>query len=302
MSDYHIPVLLNESVDGLNINPAGIYVDATFGGGGHSSAILEKLTTGRLFSFDQDSDAKNNTPDHPCFTFVQSNFRYMENFLKLHGIRQIDGILADFGISSHHIDVAERGFAFRKEAPLDMRMNQSANLTAASILNKYTEPELVRIFRQYGEITNAKPLVARIMAFRESAKLEQNTQLLEAVKGLYPMRKENQFLAKLFQALRIEVNDEMGALEDFLEQTPHILKPGGRLSLITYHSLEDRPVKNFIKNGSKYTEQVPDLYGNRNVPFEAITRKPITPSEEEIERNNRARSAKLRIAERVINN
>ena len=299
MSEYHVPVLLHESIDGLAIKPDGVYVDATFGGGGHSSEILKQLNGGRLFGFDQDTDALRNLPDNPHFQFVNANFRHIKHFMRYYGITQVDGILADLGVSSHHLNEATRGFAFRYSGPLDMRMNTQAELTAAKLLNVYEEQDMLRIFRQYGEIDNASCLVRQIVAHRAYNQFDSIEEFLEVIDRCVDKRQENKYLAKVFQALRIEVNKEIGVLEEFLDRALELLKPGGRLVIITYHSLEDRLVKQFIKNSTKGSATEIDVYGRRNQSLKAVNKKVIVATDEEIAINNRARSAKLRIAEKV---
>jgi len=296
---YHIPVLLSQSVDGLNIKPDGTYVDATFGGGGHSREILKRLNNGRLFAFDQDSDALQNVPDDDRFVLIKSNFRFIKNFLRLHDAMPADGILADLGISSHQIDVPERGFSSRFDAPLDMRMDRDQELTAANIVNEYDEQDLSKLFRKYGEIKNSGCVSRAIIRIREKERIKTTFQLAEAVRSCFPPARFNKSMAKVFQALRIEVNDELGALEEFLLQTPGVLKVGGRLVVIAYHSLEDRLVKNFMKSGNLEGKVEKDFYGNPILTFKVLTGKPIVPGEEEIKMNKRARSAKLRIAEKI---
>lgn len=287
-----------ESIDALGIRSDGIYVDATFGGGGHSRAILQVLSgSGRLFGFDQDDDAKRNIPEDGNFTFVDSNFRFLRRYLRLHGVKQVDGILADLGVSSHQLDEAIRGFSFRFEAELDMRMNQSADLTAKDVINDYEESELVRIFSAYGEVRNAKTLAQTICSERNYRNIETIQDLIHVMEPVI-RGKRNKYLAQVFQAIRIEVNDEMGALQDFLKDCLEVLKPGGRLVIISYHSLEDRPVKNYLKSGNFEGKQIKDFYGNIERPFKLITRKAMEPSKEEITRNPRARSAKMRVAEK----
>ena len=297
---YHIPVLLNESVDGLEIEPRGVYVDLTFGGGGHSREILKRLGNGKLIVFDQDEDAYKNRPDDPRVIFVKHNFRYLTNFLRYLEIDKVDGILGDLGVSSHHFDVAERGFSFRFNGALDMRMNSAATKDAAYVLNNYEADDLKRIFSVYGEIKNAGRLVREITFHRTNNPFRSTDDLKGVAEKIAPKKDVSKFLAKVFQALRIEVNQEMAVLEETLMQCPALLKKGGRLVVISYHSLEDRLVKNFIRTGGfKSSEVATDIYGNADVPLKAINRKVIVPSDEEIDRNNRARSAKLRIAERV---
>jgi 16S rRNA (cytosine1402-N4)-methyltransferase len=296
---YHIPVLLEESLDGLNIDPNGVYVDVTFGGGGHSRAIFDKLSNdGKLVAFDQDPEAAENAWQAPNFIFVAGNFSHLRNHLKLKGISEVDGILADLGVSSHQFDEVKRGFSFRGDAELDMRMNQHMDLTAKTIINEYPEEELIRIFSTYGEITNTKKLVNTIVAERSSNKIKTTQELIDVIAICAPPRKENKYFAQVFQALRIVVNDELKVLEDLLKQCSELIKPGGRLVVISYHSLEDRLVKNFMKRGSITGEINKDFFGNILKPFTEIVRKPIIANEEEINQNNRARSAKLRIAER----
>lgn len=300
-SSYHKPVMLHECIDALNINPEGTYVDVTFGGGGHSLAILKKIEGGRLIAFDQDEDAKHeaNKIAHRSFTFCQANFRYMKKYLKLNKITKVDGILADLGISSHQIDSPERGFSTRFEGPLDMRMDAKGQLTAASVLNNYSEGDLHKVFGMYGEVKNAKTLAKAITVARSQNKLESIQNLISLLKPLAPRGKENKYYAQVFQALRIEVNKEMESLEEFLLQCGELIEVGGRLVVMSYHSLEDRMVKNYINTGKVFGELEKDFYGNPLRPFKAITRKPITPSDEELEQNSRSRSAKLRVAERV---
>ncbi len=300
-SSYHKPVMLHECIDALNINPEGTYVDVTFGGGGHSLAILKKIEGGRLIAFDQDEDAKHeaNKIAHRSFTFCQANFRYMKKYLKLNKITKVDGILADLGISSHQIDSPERGFSTRFEGPLDMRMDAKGQLTAASVLNNYSEGDLHKVFGMYGEVKNAKTLAKAITVARSQNKLESIQNLISLLKPLAPRGKENKYYAQVFQALRIEVNKEMESLEEFLLQCGELIEVGGRLVVMSYHSLEDRMVKNYINTGKVFGELEKDFYGNPLRPFKAITRKPITPSAEELEQNSRSRSAKLRVAERV---
>ena len=296
---YHVPVLLNETLEGLNIKPNGVYVDVTFGGGGHSRAILERLGKGgRLFGFDQDEDAMKNALNDKRFTFVRSNFRYLTNFLRYHGIEQVDGILADLGVSSHHFDDETRGFSFRFEGDLDMRMNKRASQTAASVLNTYSEAQLADIFFYYGELQQARRIAKAIVLARSAASIETITQFLDIVKVFFPREREKKDMAKLFQALRIEVNREMDVLKSLLEQSVQVLAPEGRLAVLTYHSLEDRLVKNYVKAGNFEGRQEKDFYGQVVAPFRAINNKVIVASDTEVNENPRARSAKLRIAEK----
>lgn len=296
---YHIPVLLKESVDGMNIRPGGIYVDVTFGGGGHSREILSRLGEGgRLFGFDQDEDAERNITENPQFTFVRSNFRYLRNFLRYHGIEQVDAILADLGVSSHHFDDSQRGFSFRFDGELDMRMNKRAGLTAADVVNTYDESRLADIFYLYGELKNSRKLSATLVKARGAKHIRTIGEFLEVVKPLFGHEREKKELAKVFQALRIEVNREMEALKEMLQAATEALKPGGRLVVITYHSLEDRMVKNVMKTGNAEGKADVDFFGNLRAPFRLINNKVIVPDKEEIERNPRSRSAKLRIAEK----
>ena len=296
---YHIPVLLKASVDGLNIKPDGIYVDVTFGGGGHSREILNRLNeNGRLYAFDQDEDAAKNAIDDPRFTLIEANFSNLRNFLRLEGVKQVDGILADLGISSHQINRPKRGFSTRYDEKLDMRMNQTAELTAYEVINQYDETELRRIFSQYGDLKNAHTLAKAIVKAREEKPVKTTGELNKIVEKHFPKAKTNKFLAKLYQAIRIEVNGEIDALKELLKQSAMVIKPGGRLSVISYHSLEDRLVKRFIRDGKFEGQAEKDFYGNTYVPFKKVE-KLIVPDEAEIERNPRARSAKLRIAERT---
>lgn len=297
--EYHIPVMLQECIDALCINPDGIYVDVTFGGGGHSRAIFEKLSSkGRLIAFDQDPDARKNAWNAPNFDLIPANFAFLSNHLRLLGVKEVDGLLADLGVSSHQFDEDTRGFSIRTDAELDMRMNQKSELTAADVVNDYSEKELLRIFRSYGEIKNAFRLVQEITTERRNGKIKTTNDLIKIGTKCAPKHKENRYLAQVFQAVRIEVNDEMGTLEKLLEQTAEVLKPKARLVVMSYHSLEDRLVKNYTKRGSLTGEIEKDFFGNVLKPFTEIVRHPIVPNEEEIERNSRARSAKLRIAER----
>ena len=298
---YHIPVLLQPTVDGLAIQPAGTYVDVTFGGGGHSREILRRLgPDGRLYSFDQDADAEQNVPEgDERFTFVRSNFRYLANWMRYYGVEAVDGVLADLGVSSHHFDAEERGFSFRFDAPLDMRMNGRAGQTAADLVNQYGEEELAHIFYLYGELKNSRRIAAALVKARSAAPLLTTGDLLEAVRPLMPREREKKDLARVFQALRIEVNHEMGALQEMLQAALRVLRPGGRLSVLTYHSLEDRMVKNFIRSGRMDGKVEQDFYGRKLTPWRAVNNKVILPSQEEQEENPRSRSAKLRIAEKI---
>ena len=297
---YHNPVMLQESVDGLEIKKDGIYVDVTYGGGGHSKEILKRLgEKGRLIAFDQDADVEGNVVKDERLVMVPQNFKYLKNYLKMYGITQIDGLLADLGVSSHQFDVGERGFSIRFDGPLDMRMSKSNLITGAKIVNEYSEEDLVKLFREYGEINNAKKLVFEIVSKRMGSKFKTTTDLIEVAEKLVPGKMKNKYLAQVFQALRIEVNSELDVLKELLMQAKEVLKPEGRLAVITYHSLEDRLVKNFLKKGSFSGELEKDFFGNQLVDFKLITRKPVTPSNEELQLNNRARSAKLRIAEKL---
>jgi 16S rRNA (cytosine1402-N4)-methyltransferase len=296
--------MLSECLEGLNLKAGGVYVDVTFGGGGHSKAILEKLQgKGKLFGFDQDEDAKANAAQikDSSFTFVEANFRHMQKFLRLYGADKVDGILADLGVSSHQFDTAERGFSIRFDANLDMRMNQRDAVTAAKILNEYPEGELHKLFGMYGEIRNAKTLAAQVVQDRTRSKIETVEDFKTVLRKLAPRGAENKYFAQAFQALRIEVNKELEALEEFLEQTAAVLKPGGRLVVMSYHSLEDRLVKNFIQKGKFSGDEEKDFHGNVLKPLDAINKKPIEPSEEEQKINTRSRSAKLRVASRIKN-
>jgi 16S rRNA (cytosine1402-N4)-methyltransferase len=296
---YHNPVLLKETVDGLQIHPAGVYVDVTFGGGGHSREILSRLgPDGRLFAFDQDVDAQANVIDDDRFTLIPQNFGYMKRFLRLYGVKEVDGILADLGVSSHQFDEAARGFSTRFDARLDMRMNQEQDLDAVFVVNQYSEEDLIKIFKSYGELRIANKLAQRIVQFREDSQILTVADLKAICAPLVPERIEHKLMAQVFQAIRIEVNKEMEVLYDFLKQSEEVLKIGGRLSVISYHSLEDRPVKRFMRNGLFEGEPEKDVFGRSSVPFKRIG-KMIIPSKEEIRENNRARSAKLRIAEKI---
>lgn len=293
---YHVPVLLAESIEALDIRPGGIYVDLTFGGGGHSRAILERLSKkGTLVAFDQDADARANRPRDGRLLFVESNFRFLRSWLRYHGIGAVDGILADLGVSSHHFDSEQRGFSFRFDGPLDMRMNQRAKLTAAEVVNTYDHVTLTAILRDYGELDAPHKITQCIERARAGAPLRTINELIEAVAPVTPRGGESKFLAKLFQAIRIEVNGEMEALKMMLEQARKVLKPGGRLVVITYHSLEDRLVKNFMRNGNFEGRAEKDFFGRLQTPFEVLTRKAVAPTEEEIGRNPRSRSAKMRV-------
>jgi len=298
---YHTPVLLKETVDGLKIVPEGIYVDCTFGGGGHSKAILGLLSVkGKLVAFDQDDDARKNLPDDERILFVQQNFRHLQRFLRLHNITAVDGILADLGVSSHQFDKAERGFSTRHNSEMDMRMDQRQTLTAFEVLNSYTEQRLHKIFEQYGEVTNAKTIAKKIVEVRSSSSLKTidgfKNAIREIVKG-----NPNKYFAQVFQALRIEVNDELGALKEMLQQIPSLLKPGGRVAIITFHSLEDRLVKNFFRRGSfDEPEENPFINTETVNELKVITKKPILPADQEMKQNPRSRSAKLRVAEKVM--
>ncbi|KAA6339775.1 Ribosomal RNA small subunit methyltransferase H [termite gut metagenome] len=296
---YHIPVLLKESVEGVNIHPSGVYVDVTFGGGGHSREILSRLgETGKLLGFDQDEDAEQNMPNDPRFTFVRSNFRYLQNFLRYYGVAKVDGILVDLGVSSHHFDDKERGFSFRFEGELDMRMNNRGGITAADVLNNYGEERLADLFFLYGEFKNSRKLASIVVKVREKRKLTTIGDFLEIIKLLFGYEREKKELAKVFQALRIEVNHEMEALKELLATTVEALNVGGRLVVITYHSLEDRMVKNLMKTGNVEGKIEQDFFGNRQTPFHQVYNTVIVPTQEEMERNPRSRSAKLRIAEK----
>ncbi|WP_294071930.1 16S rRNA (cytosine(1402)-N(4))-methyltransferase RsmH [Proteiniphilum sp. UBA1028] len=296
---YHTPALLDESIEGLSICPSGVYVDVTFGGGGHSREILRRLNDdGRLIAFDQDEDAALNAIDDPRFTFVRSNFRFLKNFLRYLEVDEVDGVLADLGVSSHHFDDAERGFSFRFEGDLDMRMNRGTQKSAADILNEYTVERLRDIFSKYGELKNAHKIASSVVAYRQTKKIALTNDLLAILEPFAFKDREKKILAQAFQALRIEVNGEMDALTEMLTQALHVLKPGGRLSVISYHSLEDRLVKNFFRTGNFEGVLIKDFYGNVETPFEQVSRKVIVPAEEEQQQNPRSRSARLRIAEK----
>jgi len=296
---YHIPALLKESIDGLNIQPDGIYVDVTFGGGGHSKEILSRLKAGRLIAFDQDEDAGLNIPSDEKLLFLNQNFRFLRNNLRFNNIISIDGLIADLGVSFHQFDVPERGFTFRQDAPLDMRMNQTGNVTAAFLLETMDEPALAEIFYRYGELSDSRRIAREIVAKRTADPLKTVNDLIAVVGKLAPFRQEHKYYAKLFQALRIAVNHEIDYLQEMLEQALSVLKTGGRLVVISYHSLEDRVVKNFVKTGNFEGEEKKDFFGNTETPFRLINRKGTTPGDEEIAINNRARSARLRIAEKI---
>ena len=296
--EYHNPVLLKETVDGLNIKPDGVYVDVTFGGGGHSREIISRLgPNGKLFAFDQDLDALANAIDDPRFTLINENFRNIKRFLRFHGVKEVDGILGDLGVSSHQFDVAERGFSTRFEAELDMRMNQNGEVSAYNVINEYDESQLKNIFAEYAELTNARAIAKTIVEARQNEPIKNSEQLKAVLAKFLPAHRSHKILAQIYQGIRIEVNQEIEVLKEFLTQTLELLKPEGRLSVISYHSLEDRLVKRFIKNGMFEGEPERDFFGRFEVPFKTIG-KLIVPSEEEIARNNRARSAKLRIAEK----
>lgn len=300
-STYHVPVMLSECLEGLQIQPDGIYVDVTFGGGGHSRAILERLTTGRLLVFDQDPDAADNAAEFKGdsrFTFIAANFRHLKRYLKLHKAEKVNGILADLGVSSHQINTPERGFSTRFDADLDMRMNPNIEKTAKEVLKTRSGAELQRILGMYGEVANARTAAEAILAARYNTPIETVNDLKGILMRYAPKHRENKYFAQVFQALRIEVNDELSVLEEFLTQAPEVLAPGGRLVVMSYHSLEDRLVKNFIQKGKFYGEVEKDFYGNEIKPLKSITRKPVEATEEEVAMNPRARSAKLRIAEK----
>ena len=299
--DYHVPALLEECLEALHLSPGGVYVDVTLGGGGHSRAILSRLGAGgRLFAFDQDADAEANAPiDDPRFVFIRSNFRYLASFLRYHGVDRVDGVLADLGVSSHHFDTPERGFSFRFDGEVDMRMNNRAGRTAAEIVNTYAEEELARLLHTYGELANARRAAEAIVRARNERPIRTTAELTAILQPMAGRRDASGYYAQVFQALRIEVNDEMGALDDMLRQALHVIRPGGRLAVITYHSLEDRPVKRFMRTGRMDGQGEEDVYGNRLSPIRPVGRKPIVPTAEEVERNPRVRSAKLRVGEIV---
>ena len=296
---YHIPALLDESIEGLNIRPDGIYVDVTFGGGGHSMEILKNLGKGRLIAFDQDEDAMDNLPSDSRFTFLNQNFRFLKNNLAFNGIKSIDGLIADLGVSFHQFDESSRGFTFRHDAPLDMRMNTNGQVTAAGLIASMDESSLADIFYNYGELTNSRRIAKEIVSARSIKPVATACDVILAVSGLEPPRQQNKFYAKLFQALRIAVNHEIDFLKEMLQQSLDLLNPGGRLVVITYHSLEDRVVKNFMRTGNFEGIENKDFYGNAETPFRPITKKGITPGDDEVARNSRSRSARLRVAEKI---
>lgn len=296
---YHIPVLAEASVAGLNIVQNGIYVDATFGGGGHARLILDELKKGKLIGFDRDTDAAKNIPNNSNFVFFPHNYRFLKNFLEYEHLSPVDGILADLGVSSHQFDQGERGFSFRFDGPLDLRMDFTTGKTAADVVNTYDENDLIHMFSYYGEIKNSRSLAAAIVAKRSEKRIETTFEFVEAIEKVISIKTRNKYLAQVFQALRIEVNEELDSLKEFLEQTINVLKKGGRLVIISYHSLEDRLVKKFLKSGNLDGKLEKDFYGKSLSPFKIITRKPLVANEEEINNNSRARSAKLRIAEKI---
>ena len=296
---YHVPALLKESIDGLNIQPGGIYVDVTFGGGGHSMEILKRLKNGKLIAFDQDDDARINIPPDNRLLFLDQNFRFLKNNLLFNNIKSIDGLIADLGVSFHQFDEPERGFTFRQDAPLDMRMNKNGAVTAANLLMTKDEASLADIFYSYGELSNSRRIAKEIVAARSTKSIATVNDIIDAIGKLAPFRQEHKFYAKVFQALRIAVNHEIDYLEEMLDQALSVLKSGGRLVVISYHSLEDRVVKNFMRTGNFKGEETKDFYGNLETPFRIINRKGTTPDDEEIAINNRARSARLRIAEKM---
>lgn len=302
MGEYHKPVMLHESIDGLDIKPDGVYIDVTFGGGGHSKAILERLGEGgRLFAFDRDPDAANNKIEDDRFELIAQDFKFLKNYLRFYRVSELDGILADLGVSSHQFNEGSRGFSIRFDGPLDMRMDQKSPLTAATIVNEYEESVIADILFQYGELRNSRKIAQVIVAARSEKPIKTIEQLKSVLQPLTPWGKENRFLAQVFQALRIEVNGELDSLKALLEQSVEMLKPGGRLSVITYHSIEDRLVKNFMQKGKFEGEVEKDFFGNKLTPFELVNRKPIVPSMEELGENNRSRSAKLRVAKKIEN-
>ena len=296
---YHNPVLLNESIDGLNIMPGGTYVDVTFGGGGHSNMILSKLDKGRLFAFDQDKDAASNVVDHLGFKFINANFRYIKKFLRIEGVKKIDGLLADLGVSSYQFDIADRGFSTRLDGQLDMRMNVRSNISAKDIINDYSEEDLVHLFYEYGDLKGSRKIAEKIVEKRKTKSINTTSELKDLISDLVAERYRNKFLAKVFQAIRIEVNDEITSLKEMLSSALDLLNPSGRLVVISYHSLEDRLVKNLVKRGSFDGILAKDFFGNPITRLKAINKKVIVPSHIEIEKNSRARSAKLRIAEKL---
>ena len=296
---YHKPVMLDECIEALNIKPSGVYVDVTFGGGGHSREILSRLgTNGRLFGFDQDADAESNIMNDDRFTFVRSNFRYLKNWMRFYEVEKIDGLLADLGVSSHHFDDETRGFSFRFDAPLDMRMNKRAGMTAADVLNNYTEEQLADIFYLYGELKNARKIASVVVKARQESAIETTGQLLQLTDKIFAREREKKEVTKLFQALRIEVNHEMDALREMLNSACQLLRPGGRMSVITYHSLEDRIVKNMMRAGNAEGKVEQDFFGRAKSPLHLINNRVIVPTDDELQRNPRSRSAKLRIAEK----
>lgn len=297
--EYHSPVLLNECIEGLNIKPDGIYVDVTFGGGGHSKLILKNLSKGKLYAFDQDENAHKNAIEHSSFKLINANFRYLRNFLRMEGVSKIDGLLADLGVSSHQFDVAERGFSIRFEGDLDMRMNVNSPLSAKNVVNEYSQDDLADVLYKYGELRNSRAIARAIVSFRSQEEILTTNQLVEVIGHLVPEKKKNQFLARVFQAIRIEVNDEMKALEEMLLDAVDMLNEGGRLVVMSYHSLEDRMVKNLMKKGNIEGNIEKDFFGNPIKDLKEITRKVIVASDEQIAENSRARSAKLRIAEKI---
>ena len=299
MNQFHIPVLLSQSVDGLAIRPGGVYVDATFGGGGHSREILRRLEGGKLLAFDQDEAAAGNLFPDDRLIFIRHNFRFLKNFLRYYQVEKVDGILADLVVSSHDFDEADRGFSFRYDTPLDMRMNRNSPTTAAMVVNGYTEQQLITLFREYGEIHNAGRVTSAILEARTAREIRTSGQLIQAISRCVPRATEKKYLAQLFQALRMEVNQEMAALKEFLESSKELLKTGGRLVVITYHSLEDRMVKHFFRTGNLEGRTEQDFYGNFITPFRLINRKAIVPGESEVAENPRSRSAKLRIVEKT---
>ena len=299
MSSYHTPVMLNECMDGLVLKPDGVYVDVTFGGGGHSKAILNKLDSGHLYAFDQDDDAVRNEFDQDCFTLISTNFRYLKNSLRMYGVNEIDGLLADLGVSSHQFDEAERGFSIRFDSDLDMRMDQNNELDAFKVINEYQQDELKEVLKSYGELKRPGTIARVIWEAKEKKPITKARELKDVLRLFAPKNQENKFFAQVFQAIRIEVNDELNALKEMLTQAQDILKPKGRLVVLSYHSLEDRLVKNFIQKGNFEGDLKQDFYGNKLLNFKKVNRKPLLPSEKEINRNNRARSAKLRVAEKL---